>query len=78
MRFVGIWPRERQWHQTSSYLFLAPILTMFFFVTVPQTANIPHVYGDMDMLVENLSMANISITISMLKTIAFWINGKRK
>ncbi|XP_076656243.1 uncharacterized protein LOC143360925 isoform X2 [Halictus rubicundus] len=76
MRFIGIWPEERKWYQPSSYQILIPVLLIFFFVTAPQTANIPNVYGDMYMLVENLSMGNITITISMLKTIAFWFNGK--
>ncbi|XP_017795128.1 PREDICTED: odorant receptor 67c-like [Habropoda laboriosa] len=76
MRFMGIWPEERKWNQPSSYLALIPVLMMFLFVCVPQTINLSFIWGDFNLVVENLSMGNITITISLLKTIAFWINGK--
>nr|XP_033333759.1 odorant receptor 67c-like [Megalopta genalis] len=76
MKYMGIWPEERHWYLPSSYVILIPVLMMLCFCCIPQTANIPVVYSDMYMLVENLSMANISITISMLKTTIFWANGK--
>lgn len=78
MKFMGIWPEERRWNRRSSYLVLIPVLTMVCFVCLPQTVNLTKVWSDFYLVVENLSMGNITITISVLKTIAFWINGKRK
>ncbi|XP_034184609.2 odorant receptor 115 [Osmia lignaria lignaria] len=76
MKFVGIWPEERKWNRPSSYLVLIAVLMMLCFITIPQTINLMLIWGDMDLVVENLSMGNITITISLLKTIAFWTNGK--
>ncbi|XP_046142483.1 odorant receptor 4-like [Osmia bicornis bicornis] len=76
MKFIGIWPEERKWNRPSSYLVLIAVLMMLCFITIPQTINLTLIWGDMDLVVENLSMGNITITISLLKTIAFWTNGK--
>ncbi|CAK9833705.1 Odorant receptor 13a [Anthophora retusa] len=76
MRFMGIWPEERKWNKPSSYLALIPILMMLLFVCAPQTVNLSLIWGDFNLVVENLSMGNITITISVLKTFAFWINGR--
>lgn len=78
MKFVGLWPEERKWNKPSSYLALIPILMMLCFVCVPQTVNLLLVWGDLYLVIENLSLGNITISISVLKAIAFWIHGKRK
>ncbi|XP_070156566.1 odorant receptor 13a-like [Polyergus mexicanus] len=73
MTFMGIWPEN--FGQISSYKAIVPVLTMFCFVCAPQSANLLFIWGDFDSVVENLSMANVTITISLLKTIIFWLNG---
>ncbi|XP_071555712.1 odorant receptor 13a-like [Temnothorax nylanderi] len=75
MMFMGIWPEHRSLSQASSYKAIVPVLMMFCFVCAPQSANLPFIWGDFDLVVENLSMGNITITISLLKTIIFWSNG---
>ncbi|XP_047345875.1 odorant receptor 47a-like [Vespa velutina] len=76
MIFMGIWPEERGFSYASSYKVLFPISFMFLFITVPQTTNLYFIWGDFESIVENLSVSNIIITISLLKTTAFWFNGR--
>lgn len=78
MKFIGIWPEERKWNQASNYLVLIPFLMILCFICAPQTINLTIISNDFNLVIENLSMGNITITLSLLKTIAFWINGKRK
>lgn len=78
MTYVGIWPENRSLSQASSYIAIVPVLTILCFVCVPQLANLPFVWGDLDLLIDNLSMGNIIAMIAMLKTIIFWFNGGRK
>lgn len=73
MMFMGIWPDN--FGRISNYKAIVPVLTMFCFVCAPQSANLLFIWGDFDLVVENLSMGNITITISLLKTIIFWLNG---
>ena len=75
MKYAGIWPEERKWNRRSSYIVLLPFLSMLCFVCGPQTINLPRIAPDMDLVAENLSMGNMTITISLTKTIIFWMNG---
>lgn len=75
MMFIGIWPENRNFGRVSSYKAIIPILTMFCFVCAPQSANLFFIWGDFDLVIENFSMANMTITISLLKTIIFWSKG---
>ncbi|KAF3423719.1 hypothetical protein E2986_07062 [Frieseomelitta varia] len=76
MRFTGIWPEERKWNKPSSYVVLIPCFMMLCFGCGPQTVNLPFIAHDLNLVVENLSMANMTVTISLVKTITFWIHGK--
>ncbi|CAD1468713.1 unnamed protein product, partial [Heterotrigona itama] len=76
MKTVGIWPEERKWNRPSSYIVLIPFLTMLCFVCVPQTINLAFIIKDLDLVVENLSMGNVTVTICIVKTVAVWLNGK--
>lgn len=78
MMFMGIWPENKNFDRASSYKAIVPILTMFCFICAPQSANLLFIWNDFDLVIENLSMANITITISMLKTAIFWSNGRCK
>ncbi|KAF3423722.1 hypothetical protein E2986_11814 [Frieseomelitta varia] len=76
MKFAGIWPEERKWNRASSYIVLMPFLTMLCFACGPQTIDLPFIAHDLNLVVENLSMANVTLTISLVKTMTFWMNGK--
>ncbi|KAK1133283.1 hypothetical protein K0M31_011099 [Melipona bicolor] len=78
MKYVGTWPEERKWNRPSSYVVLIPFLTMLCFGCGPQTIDLPSIAHDLDLLVENLSMANMTVTIALVKTVIFWTNGESK
>ncbi|XP_033351087.1 odorant receptor 22c-like [Bombus vosnesenskii] len=48
---------------------------MLCFVCAPQTINLPMIASDSDLVIENLS-TNITITLSLMKTIVIWFKGK--
>ena len=77
LRFMGIWPEERKWYRAYSYLVLLPCIMMLCFVCAPQTINLPMIASDSDLVIENLS-TNITITLSLMKTIVIWFKGKCK
>ena len=77
LKFMGIWPEERKWNRSSSYLVLFPFLTMVCFACGPQTINLSIIAGDSDLVIENLSN-NITFMVSIMKTLTVWINGIRK
>ncbi|KAK9309146.1 hypothetical protein QLX08_001104 [Tetragonisca angustula] len=76
MKYVGIWPKERKWNRLSSYVVLLPSLTMLCFVCAPQTANLPFIAHDLNLVVENLSMGNMTVSIALVKTIIFWTKSE--
>nr|XP_050845881.1 odorant receptor 13a-like [Vespula vulgaris] len=76
MKFMGIWPDERGFAYASSYKVLFPIGLMFLFISLPQTTNLYFIWGDFDLIVENLSVGNMTTTIAILKTATFWSNGR--
>ncbi|XP_043589672.1 odorant receptor 4-like [Bombus pyrosoma] len=75
LKFMGIWPEERKWNRPSSYFVLLPCIVMVCFICAPQTFNLSIIAGDSDLVIENLS-TNITITVSLMKTMAVWIKGK--
>ncbi|XP_043588876.1 uncharacterized protein LOC122570530 [Bombus pyrosoma] len=77
LKFMGIWPEERKWNRSSSYLVLLPCTIMLCFACAPQTINLPMIAGDSDLVIENLSI-NITVMVSLIKTLTVWINGIRK
>ncbi|XP_043503444.1 uncharacterized protein LOC122524980 [Polistes fuscatus] len=76
MKFLGIWPEERKLDRASSYKVLIPISLMFFFMAAPQTINLYFIWGDFNLIVDNLSVANITVIIALIKMITFWFNGR--
>ncbi|KAF3423711.1 hypothetical protein E2986_11808 [Frieseomelitta varia] len=78
MKYMGIWPKERKWNRLSSYVVLLPSLMMLCFVCAPQTANLPFIVHDLNLMVENLAMGNITVSIAFVKTIIFWAKSEQK
>ncbi|KAK1133289.1 hypothetical protein K0M31_011105 [Melipona bicolor] len=77
MKYAGIWPEERKWNRPSSYIVLIPFLSMLCFACAPQTINLPFIIHDLNLVVENLSN-NVTFTLSLMKTVAIWMNSKCK
>ncbi|XP_015181226.1 PREDICTED: odorant receptor 13a-like [Polistes dominula] len=75
MKILGIWPNERKINETSSYLVLLPLSMMLLFINIPQTINLYFIWGDIDLIIENLSIGNMTVFIAILKTIIFWFSG---
>ncbi|KOX70601.1 Putative odorant receptor 13a [Melipona quadrifasciata] len=75
MKYAGIWPEERKWNRPSSYIVLIPFLSMLCFACAPQTINLPFIIHDLNLVVENLSN-NVTFTLSLMKTVAIWMNSK--
>ncbi|XP_046815754.1 uncharacterized protein LOC124422863 [Vespa crabro] len=76
MKFMGIWPEERGFANACSYKVLFTIGFMFLFITLPQTTNLYFIWGDFELIVENLSVGNMTTTIAILKTATFWSNRR--
>ncbi|CAD1469002.1 unnamed protein product, partial [Heterotrigona itama] len=76
MKIVGIWPEERKWNRPSSYVVFLPFLTMLCFLWGPQTINLPLIAHDLNLVVENLSLGNMTVTIALTKAIIFWMKGE--
>ncbi|CAD1475247.1 unnamed protein product, partial [Heterotrigona itama] len=72
MKFTGIWPEERKWNRPSSYVVLIPCFMMLCFGCGPQTVNLPFIAHDLNLVVENLSMANMTTNLNV---IFFTVNG---
>ncbi|KAL2739229.1 odorant receptor 13a-like [Vespula maculifrons] len=76
MKILGIWPKERKINETSSYLVLLPLSVMLLIINIPQTIDLYNVWGDIDLIVENLSLGNVTVLIAVLKTAIFWFSGE--
>ncbi|XP_046815757.1 uncharacterized protein LOC124422866 [Vespa crabro] len=76
MKFMGIWPEERKFDRASSYRVLIPVSLMFLFMALPQTINLYFIWDDFNMIVDNLSVANITVMLALMKIIIFWFNGR--
>ncbi|KAF7410506.1 hypothetical protein HZH68_004887 [Vespula germanica] len=76
MKFLGIWPEERKFDRASSYRVLIPVSLMFLFMALPQTINLYFIWGDFNLIVDNLSVANLTVIIALTKITIFWFNGR--
>ncbi|KAL2716808.1 odorant receptor 13a-like [Vespula squamosa] len=76
MRIMGIWPEEKIFNPKENLKVFSAVFFMFFFVSFPQTINLFFIWGDFDLVVENLAMDNVFFSITILKTIVFWLNGR--
>ncbi|KAL2739241.1 odorant receptor 13a-like [Vespula maculifrons] len=76
MRVMGLWPEEKMINPTENLKVLTAVFFIFSFGSLPQTVNLFFVWGDFDLVVENLAMDNVFCTITIMKAIVFWLNGK--
>ncbi|KAI4487306.1 hypothetical protein M0804_005455 [Polistes exclamans] len=53
-----------------------PLGMMIVFINIPQTVDLYYIWGDLDAIVQNLSIGNVIVLIAVLKTIIFWFHGK--
>ncbi|XP_017795125.1 PREDICTED: odorant receptor 9a-like [Habropoda laboriosa] len=73
MELVGIWPEpsrsDQRWPNFKALLF---IFVIIFFGTGPQSVNLLFIWGDLGLVTENLSTANIPGINAMMKLIIAW------
>ncbi|KYQ54365.1 Putative odorant receptor 13a [Trachymyrmex zeteki] len=80
LSLVGIWPDPLQSPKQKSGLsrcrFMIASFFMLGFVCIPQSANLIFIWGNVDMMTENLATANIPVANSFMKAFTIW--RKRK
>ncbi|XP_011062735.1 PREDICTED: odorant receptor 13a-like [Acromyrmex echinatior] len=80
LSLVGIWPDPLQNPKQNSGLsrcrFMIASFFMLGFMCIPQSANLVFIWGNADMMTENLATANIPVANSFMKAITIW--RKRK
>ncbi|KAF7410500.1 hypothetical protein HZH68_004881 [Vespula germanica] len=76
MKIFGIWPEERKYNRASSYVVLIPLTMMLLFLGIPQTIDLYFIWGDIDLIAENLSLGNMTVLLAISKTIIFWFSGR--
>ncbi|CAK9807092.1 hypothetical protein ANTPLA_LOCUS5151 [Anthophora plagiata] len=73
MELVGIWPEpnrsDQRWPNFKAMMFLFIIA---YFGSGPQSANLFFIWGDLELVTENLSTANIPAINAMMKMIFAW------
>ncbi|XP_076683169.1 uncharacterized protein LOC143376575 [Andrena cerasifolii] len=68
LKLIGIWPEPTATGRASlSYLSLIIILWMIAFIILPQTTNLFMLNGDLDLITNNLCVANIPTTNAIVK-----------
>nr|QHN69106.1 odorant receptor 20 [Sirex noctilio] len=78
LRIVGIWPDEESSKSTRRELkfsFILATFVLFSFFCLPQIISLVMVWGNLDLMMENLNTANVGTT-SLLELIIAWYNGK--
>ena len=80
LSLVGIWPDPLQNPKQKSGLsrcrFMLASFFMLGFMCIPQSVNLVFIWGNADMMTENLATANIPVANSFMKAFTIW--RKRK
>ncbi|XP_018048232.1 PREDICTED: odorant receptor 4-like [Atta colombica] len=80
LSLVGIWPdplqNPKQKSRLSRCRFMIASFFMLGFMCIPQSANLVFIWGNADMMTENLATANIPVANSFMKAFTIW--RKRK
>ena len=76
MNIIGIWPGRNLDCWYLRYRFLIPLFFMIFFINVPQTKMLTLVWGNLNLILEILTTADIIIGLSCLKLLGIWFNKK--
>nr|QHN69098.1 odorant receptor 12 [Sirex noctilio] len=79
MRLIGVWPDQESVKNGSrplNFNFLLAVFLILCFVTVPQSISLIMEWGNLDLVIDNLIVANLPITTGLFKLIIVWYNGK--
>ena len=73
MELIGIWPEPcTTGERLSKVKTLLYLSIVFLFGVGPQSVNLFFIWGDLELVTENLSMANIPYITAMIKSIFIW------
>ncbi|OXU26753.1 hypothetical protein TSAR_007004, partial [Trichomalopsis sarcophagae] len=72
--FLGVWPDIKRKNLISRTRFLLPTLIMLYFAIIPQTTMAIKVWGDLNAVLEVLTISDISIAIALFKMLGLWHN----
>ncbi|CAK9833703.1 hypothetical protein ANTRET_LOCUS10346 [Anthophora retusa] len=73
MELIGIWPEPNRSDQRwSNFKTVMVILILIYFATGPQSANLFFIWGDLELITENLSTANIPGINVIMKLVFSW------
>lgn len=78
LKVLGLWtyPEDSQYQAIGSHLLVIFFtVTMFSFITIPQSLALIKIWGNLTLIIDNL-MINIPVTISIFKMIIPWYNKK--
>ncbi|XP_033209109.1 odorant receptor 4-like [Belonocnema kinseyi] len=71
LRVIGAWPDpNNKDERISKFVSLLIAINMLLFISIPQTVNLFVVWPDLELITENLSTANLTITITVIKLYA--------
>ncbi|KAG7199412.1 hypothetical protein KM043_014041 [Ampulex compressa] len=79
LNLVGIWPISEQSTKERFYANCRVLITGFFmiaFISGPQSVNLVFIWGDIDSMSDNLSVANITVINGFLKLVVLWHHRK--
>ncbi|XP_015594076.1 uncharacterized protein LOC107267203 isoform X1 [Cephus cinctus] len=78
LRQLGIWPDPELFGGRSlrKYKFLFPAFFMLAFTIIPQTTLLDMVWGDLDLVVDNLCVANLPMISALMKLLILRFNSK--
>ncbi|KAL6267443.1 hypothetical protein P5V15_000519 [Pogonomyrmex californicus] len=79
LNLVGIWPDPLQNSKQkglSSCRFMVASFFMLGFMCIPQSANLIFIWGNVDMMTENLATANIPVANAFMKAFTIWRHRK--
>nr|QHN69095.1 odorant receptor 9 [Sirex noctilio] len=80
LRLLGIWPDQDSLKNGNrilqSFKFSIAAFFMLSFISLPQTTSlITMCSGNLDLIIENLAMANIPVTVALIQLMVFWYNS---
>ena len=74
---VGLWPTSTKFGEILSiFVFATSMAIITTFVTIAQTAKLFMIWGELDLMTDNISTANLPIAVVLLKMMIFRSNKK--
>ncbi|KAL2716824.1 odorant receptor 13a-like isoform X1 [Vespula squamosa] len=79
LEFLGVWPDSDRLYKNIGFKRHRWILHAFFmlgFIILPQSAYLVMIWGDLDLMTEDLATANVPVTMACIKLFVIWYHLK--